>query len=452
MICEGEKCRAAKVLLPDPDGPHKTTSAVAGYVMVMETKEDAARSLEDLVRETLAGRRSLLSLVLSDARPDAGNETNTLAAGVRKVVVRPLTLRGKLAYQFEYHAGTKVSHQNLPPAEARARVLALLGPVFRQGNFYTPNADYQALAARTPGRPPSLKTRPPSRAPAAAEPDAPSHNRTKNHLLPEGEPVGFLVRLGVMAADGKVVAARYDKFRQINRFLEVVHDVAGELPPATDEMPLRIVDFGAGKAYLTFALYHYFRVVQDRPVRIVGLDLKADVIAFCNTVARDLNFDGLTFSVGDIAGYEGFDAVDLVVSLHACDTATDDALAKAVSWDAKVILSVPCCQHELFRQIENDVQRPLLKHGIFKERLSALVTDAARASLLETVGYVVQALEFVDTEHTPKNLLLRAVKRQGAATTHAERARAEYETFRDFWHVSPHLERLLNRAPGGENA
>jgi len=438
--------------LPDPDGPHKTTSAVAGYVMVMETKVKeegaAARSLEGLVGETLAARRSLTSLVLSDPRPADDNTAaaDALLAGARKIVVRSLTLRGKLAFQFEYHAGTKVSHQNLPPEEARARVLALLGPVFRQGNFYTPNADYQALA-RAPGRPPTIKTRPPSRAPVAAELDAAaSHNQAKNHLLPEGEPVPFLVRLGVMAADGKVLAAKYDKFRQINRFLEMVNDVAGELPPVTGDRPLRVVDFGAGKAYLTFALYHFLHVVQQRPVAITGLDLKADVVAFCSTVAHDLGYDGLTFSVGDIAGYQGADAADLVVSLHACDTATDDALAKAVLWNANVILSVPCCQHELFRQIESDTMRPLLKHGIFKERLSALVTDAARASLLETAGYAVQALEFVDGEHTPKNLLLRAVKRAegGAAAKSVEAARTEYETFRDFWHVSPHLERLLN--------
>ena len=184
-------------------------------------------------------------------------------------------------------------------------------------------------------------------------------------------------------------------------------------------------------------------VVQGRPVTLVGLDLKTDVVAFCERVARDLDYDGLTFSVGDIAGYNEFDTVDLIVSLHACDTATDDALAKAIGWGAKVILSVPCCQHELFRQIENDTMRPLLKHGIFKERLSALVTDAARASLLETAGYAVQALEFVDGEHTPKNLLLRAVKRGGPDGNAAGRARAEYEAFRNFWHVSPKLERLV---------
>lgn len=423
-------------------------------------RQQPQRSLEDVVKETLAGRRSLLSLVLSHPWPATPGEAaagDALAAGARKIVVRPLTLRGKLAYQFEYHAGSKVSHQNLPPDEARARVMALLGPVFRQGNFYAPGADYQALAARTPGRPVAVKTRPPSQGggtPAGDVPPAPAHNRAKNYLLPEGEPVGFLVRLGVMAEGGKIIAAKYDKFRQINRFLEMVDDVAGELPPPGDDengRPLRIIDFGAGKAYLTFALFHYFRVVKNRPVEIIGLDLKADVVAGCNRIAEDLGYaqNGLRFLVGDIAGYEGTDAADLVVSLHACDTATDDALAKAVGWNAQVILSVPCCQHELFRQIESDGQRPLLKHGIIKERLSALVTDAARASLLETAGYAVQVLEFVDAEHTPKNLLLRAVKRAegGSAAKTADAARAEYQAFRDSWHVSPKLERLLAR-PG----
>ena len=407
--------------------------------MVMEKEE--TDPVAGLVHDALVTNRSLISLVLSDPRP-------ATEKAARKVVVRPITLREQAAYQFEYHAENKVSHQNLPPETAAARVLSLLADTFRQGQFFTKVGDVQVRASGKNGRLIVAPAKPPSKAPATEA----DHNRRKNYLLPEGEPVSFLVRLGVMTAEGRIVAAKYDKFRQINRFLEMVNDVAGDLPPATAERPLRIVDFGSGKAYLTFALYHFLHIVQNRPVTLVGLDLKTDVVAFCERVARDLRYDGLTFSVGDIAGYDGGEAADLVVSLHACDTATDDALAKAIGWGATVILSVPCCQHELFRQIENDTMRPLLKHGIFKERLSALVTDAARASLLETAGYAVQALEFVEGEHTPKNLLLRAVKRAegSAAAKSAHVARTEYEAFRDFWHVSPKLERLLKAGLPGE--
>ncbi len=367
---------------------------------------------------------ALLSLTLSEARsrePD----------GVRKVTVRPVPLRKKRLYQFEYQYAQKVQHRNLERDEARALVHTLLAETFRQGYFYTTAGESQVAISRTG------KVTVHARGAAQATPAMPpSHDRQKNYLLAEGEPVPFLVRLGVMAADGRVVAAKRDKFKQINRFLEMVDDVAGSLPP---DGPLHVIDFGCGKAYLTFALYHYLAVVKQRQVRLVGLDLKEDVVAFCAEVARDLGCDGLTFAVGEIGAYapEG-GAVDMVVTLHACDTATDDALVKAVAWDARVILSVPCCQHELFGQLASDVLRPMLKHGILKERLTALVTDSARASLLESAGYSVQILEFIALEHTAKNLLIRAVRRSGKAGLRPPSA--EYAAFRDFWHIRPSME------------
>ena len=265
-----------------------------------------------------------------------------------------------------------------------------------------------------------------------------THDRPKNYLLPEDTPVDFLVRLGVMSPAGKVLAAKRDKFKQINRFLEMVDDVASSLPPSG---VIRVLDFGCGKAYLTFALYYYLAVVKQKEVHLVGLDLKQDVVEFCSRVAQDLGYAGLSFAVGNIQGYTQTEPVDLVVTLHACDTATDDALVKAVEWGARVILSVPCCQHELFHQLASDVMRPLLRHGILKERLTALVTDAARASLLESAGYSVQILEFVALEHTAKNLLIRAVKRPG--TTGPKPPSAEYEAFRDAWNIRPSLETSL---------
>ena len=370
---------------------------------------------------------ALVSATLSEARsrePD----------GVRKVTVRPVVLRKKRLYQFEYQYAQKVQHRNLERPEASALVHTLLAETFRQGYFYTTAGDSQVSVSRA-GK---VSVRARGSAQAASTPATPPlHDRQKNYLLAEGEPVPFLVRLGVMAADGKVIAAKRDKFKQINRFLEMVDDVAGSLPASGE---LHVIDFGCGKAYLTFALYHYLTAVKQRQVRLVGLDLKQDVVAFCAEVARDLGCEGLTFAVGEIGGYapDGEGSVDMVVALHACDTATDDALVKAVAWDARVILSVPCCQHELFGQLASDVLKPLLKHGILKERLTALVTDSVRASLLERAGYSVQVLEFIALEHTAKNLLIRAVRRGGKAGP--KPPSAEYAAFRDFWHIRPSME------------
>ncbi|MOA01172.1 23S rRNA methyltransferase A [compost metagenome] len=278
----------------------------------------------------------------------------------------------------------------------------------------------------------SILTKSPSK---KEEPDL-AHNRRKRYVLEDGEPVPFLVELGIMNREGKVLAKRYDKFRQINRFLEMVEDVLADLPTGR---PLTIVDFGCGKSYLTFALYHYLTVRKKRELNIIGLDLKADVIEHCNELAAKIGYDHLKFLVGDIAEYDELDQVDMVITLHACDTATDAALEKAVRWGASVILSVPCCQHELFAQIENEVMSPMLSHGILKERFSALATDAIRAKLLDMMGYSSQLLEFIDMENTPKNILIRAVKSSGGDNSVKWR---EYTAFRDFIGAKPYLERV----------
>ena len=386
------------------------------------------QTIETLLTDILQAQ-SLISLTLSEA-------TSRADEAARKVTVRPILLRKQRLYQFEYKYAQKVKHENLKAGETKGRILELLGKSFRQGYFYTQGGDFQAAVSA--GGKITVRARAGAQ-PEAAKSDAPlSHDRTKNYLLAEGTAIDFLVRLGVINAEGKVLAAKRDKFKQINRFLEMVDDVAGSLPKTG---PLQIIDFGSGKAYLTFALYHYFTAMKGREVRLVGLDLKEDVVAFCTAVAQELGYSGLTFGVGDIAGYEAGETVDMVVTLHACDTATDDALVKAVAWDAKVILSVPCCQHELFGQLANEAMTPLLKHGILKERLTALVTDSVRASLLESAGYSVQILEFIALEHTAKNLLIRAVRRGGKAGP--QPPSAEYEAFRDFWHLRPHMEAAL---------
>jgi SAM-dependent methyltransferase len=235
----------------------------------------------------------------------------------------------------------------------------------------------------------------------------PEHNRQKSYILEEGIRVPFLVDLGVMTEEGKIVRSRYDKFRQINRFLEFIEDI---LPKLHSDKENVIIDFGCGKSYLTFAMYYYLHELKGYPIRIIGLDLKQTVIDKCNQLKEEYGYHKLNFYHGDIASYEGVDHVDMVVTLHACDKATDYALFKAVNWGASVILSVPCCQHELNRQMKNDLMAPIFQYGIVKERMAALYTDALRAEILENQGYRTQILEFVDMEHTPKNILIRGVK------------------------------------------
>ena len=262
-----------------------------------------------------------------------------------------------------------------------------------------------------------------------------AHNRVKQYILKEGVPVPFLIDLGVMNEQGKIIHARYDKFRQINRFLEFIEDI---LPRLSRDREITILDFGCGKSYLTFAMYYYLRELKGYDVNIIGLDLKTDVIEKCNSLAIRYGYEKLHFYHGDIADYEGVSCVDMVVTLHACDTATDYALAKAVEWGAEVILSVPCCQHEVNKQIKNEMLEPVLRYGILKERMSALITDAVRADLLESKGYDTQILEFIDMEHTPKNLLIRAVR------TGKRSDQGKVEKMLAALNIHPTLDRLLN--------
>ncbi len=247
-----------------------------------------------------------------------------------------------------------------------------------------------------------------------------SLNRRKNYILEEGKPVPFLVRLGIMTAEGKTIASKYDKFRQINRFLETIKDVVAEIHDSGKE--LNIVDFGSGKSYLTFAVQYYLTTVLNLKCRIFGLDLKKEVIEYCSRLASELELENLSFAVGDIAKFSGDKRPDIVITLHACDTATDYALDYAVKHGARAILSVPCCQHEINSQLRKtsvDISsplEPLVRYGLIKERFSALATDALRGEFLENAGYRVQMLEFIDDEGTPKNLMIKAVRtQQGSA-------------------------------------
>ena len=328
---------------------------------------------------------------------------------VSKVRVRPLLLQEKLVFQVEEFRGKQAFHQNLMKDEAYEYLQNAMSDTFRQMELASAKGSAQILVSKNGKMTGKVKKNCPVKGQAKIQ--APStlldHNRKKKYVLEEGKPIPFLQDLGVMTADGRIVHSRYDKFRQINRFLEFVQDILPKLPKGRE---INIIDFGCGKSYLTFAMYYYLKELNGFDIRVIGLDLKQDVIDHCNQLARKYGFEKLAFYHGDIASYEGVDQVDMVVTLHACDTATDYALAKAVRWNASVILSVPCCQHELNRQMKNDMLEPVLQYGLLKERMAALYTDGIRAEILENHGYRTQILEFIDMEHTPKNVLIRAVK------------------------------------------
>lgn len=268
-----------------------------------------------------------------------------------------------------------------------------------------------------------------------------SHNRKKKYILEENIPVGFLIDLGVQTPQGKIIHSAYDKFRQINRFLEFVEDV---MPALEEREVIRILDFGCGKSYLTFAIYHYLHELKKKDVQIIGLDLKEDVIAHCNKLKDKYGYTNLQFLTGDIKDYTGQDEVDMVVTLHACDVATDYALYKALKWNARVILSVPCCHHEVNRQIGGEELAPMLKYGIVKDRMAALATDSLRALLLEKEGYDTQLLEFIDMTHTPKNILIRAVKRNKMISVAKQKELVKQEeAFTKFLGIHTTLQKLL---------
>lgn len=344
--------------------------------------------------------------------------------------IRPVLKKGNLVYQFEIFKGKQVFHENLEAKAAVDRACEWMEH-FRQMQIDTKSERASVLISKK-GKV-TINRKKVTR-PDQGKQDL-SHNREKQYILKEGMDIPFLRDLGVMTQEGKIVRSRFDKFRQINRYLEFIEDVLPKLPK---DREITILDFGCGKSYLTFAMYYFLHEMRGYEVRMVGLDLKEDVIEHCNALAEKYGYDHLHFLTGDIAQYEGMTKVDMVVTLHACDTATDYALAKAVSWGADVILSVPCCQHELNRQIENDILSPVLSYGLLKERMAALVTDGLRAEYLKKEGYDTQILEFIDMEHTPKNILIRAVKTgKKAENQHIIKACEEV------LHVKPTIGKLL---------
>jgi len=349
----------------------------------------------------------------------------------QRITADPVLARGRLRVRLRRHFGTRTADEILEPDAARRLLGELLGRSYRQALIHLADGDFQVLAGGK-GEPKIL------RRPATRPDQRLGHDRSKRRSLAPGTPAPFLVALGVQTPDGRVRAERRDKLRQIDRFCELVEHVLPRLPAG----PLRVVDFGSGRSYLTFALHHLLTAKHGREVDMLGLDLKADVVRECESLARRIDARGLRFEIGDIAGYEAGPDVDMVVSLHACDTATDAALDRAVRWRAKAILAVPCCQHELNRQLESAPLRPLLRHGLLRDRFAAEVTDAARARLLELVGYDVDVVEIVPLEHTAKNVLLRATPTVRPPAVLGSMA-AEYRSFVDVLSVSPALEGML---------
>lgn len=353
----------------------------------------------------------------------------------QKLVFRPFMEKNKLMFQREEYANNQVFHENMDKETAVEQICTFLEKDYKQLDLLCEQSSFSALVNKK-GKS-NIKE---NKNQIAKKIDL-SHNRKKRYILDTDEVIPFLVDLGVQTKEGKIVDKKYKKYKQINRFLEFVKDVLPELPK---DRPVKIIDFGCGKSYLTFAVYYYLHIMNGRDVEMIGLDLKKDVIAHCNRMAEKYEYASLHFLEGDISTYDGADSADMVITLHACDVATDFALDKAVHWNAKVILSVPCCQHELNAQIENDMLEPLLKYGILKERFAALLTDALRANLLEQNGYEVQILEFIDMEHTPKNLLIRAVKRGEKADKKQEKLENSYKTLCDELNAHGTLEKILN--------
>ncbi len=364
---------------------------------------------------------------------------------VNKIKIRPVMLKEVLYYQVSEYIGTQVFHTNYQIEELYTLLPNWFEGLFRQAEITTRRGNVIILISKKGKVTVMNKGNKPDgivKNQLMESDDFPqelSHNKKKKYILQENVALPFLIDLGVMNKDGAIIKAKSDKFRQINRFLEYVEDI---LPHLDKGKELTILDFGCGKSYLTFALYYYLRVLKEYQINIIGLDLKTDVIKHCNELAKQYGYDRLHFLVGDIASYTECTSVDMVVTLHACDTATDHALYKAVNWGAKVILSVPCCQHELNQQIKSTTLKPILKYGIVKERMAALITDALRAELLEQQGYRVQLLEFIDMEHTPKNILIRAVLKD-SPQKEVKFTNGELESCMEFLGVNPCLLKLF---------
>lgn len=366
-------------------------------------------------------------LAITFSKPSS-NIQEVLGKPYQKIKINIQNSNGKTSYYAQMFTQTQVFHKHFSEEELNAFIEEHAGKTFKNCFEKTDTEEIQILANKK-GKITKIVKKTDSQDRTTLKNIKINNNlqqKQKNYLLKEGTNIPFLQLLGIMTDNGKIISSKYDKFKQINRFLEFIDDVIPEVlkQKEKNDKTIRIIDFGSGKSYLTFAVQYYLTKIKNLPCQIEGLDLKEDVIKYCNEIAQKLNLDNLTFKVGNISDYSGKKNPDIIITLHACDTATDFALKYAVEQNAKVILSVPCCQHQINTQLSNkcdktpetttdlfDCFTPLLKWGIIKEKFSSLLTDSLRGQWLEMQGYKVQMLEFIDIEHTPKNIMIRAIKK-----------------------------------------
>ena len=343
-------------------------------------------------------------------------------------------VNAKQYYQIEKYTDKQVFHENIDKNLLEEKLLEYVHSNYKQIDAWSDTSTYDMKISKK-GKVHLGKKKSDNAKLANKE-----HNNEKNYILKEGMIIEPLIDLGIFTKEGKVVNSKYDKYKQINRFVEIIDDEIKK----SDFKELTIIDFGCGKSYLTFVLYYYFVEIKKINVKIIGLDLKEDVINKCNDIAKRYNYENLHFELGDINGFKYNDSVDMVITLHACDTATDYALYNAIKWNSKLIFSVPCCQHEFNSQIKTEDLSILTRYGIVKERISALMTDSVRANLLECVGYKAQLLEFIDISHSPKNLLIRASK-TSISLEQKEKALCEVSALMNEFNLKPTLFNLLKR-------
>ena len=363
---------------------------------------------------------------------------------IKRIVIE----QNKSGYQIAKYTEKQVFHENIKPEELGDKIHILVSKNFRQINAWSSDYEHIVLISKDEkfNYKKKLINSDSNKELSKIESDnhisKKDHNRKKNYLIEEGTDVAPLVDMGIFTKNGNVVHSMYDKFKQINRFLEILDDEISN----SNLKKLNIIDFGCGKSYLTFIVYYYLTEIKNIEANVIGLDLKADVIKKCNEAARKYGYSNLRFEVGDVNGFKAPFDVDMVITLHACDTATDYALYNAITWNAKLIFSVPCCQHELNAQIKTDDFKILTRYGIIKERFSALATDSIRANMLEYAGYKTQLLEFVDFDHTPKNILIRAVKRPMPVKSVSKTALEEAEALIKEFNFNPTLYRLITES------
>ena len=380
--------------------------------------EDLKRAIDEIVRE------EIVKVVVSN-KMNKDVEYN-------KINIMLKENKKKQYYQIEKYTDKQVFHENIEIEELGNKLLEYVSNNYKQVGAWATNATFDLKISKKGkvflGKKKSDNSKVANK----------SHNKEKNYILKEGMIIQPLIDLGVFTKEGKVLNSKYDKYKQINRFIEIIDDEIKK----NDYKELTVLDFGCGKSYLTFVLYYYFTQIKNIDVKMIGLDLKADVIKKCNEIAERYNYKNLKFELGDINGYKYNNKVDMVITLHACDTATDYALYNAIKWNSKMIFSVPCCQHEFNHQMKPESLSILSNYGIVQERIAALMTDASRANLLECAGYKTQLLEFIDIAHSPKNILIRASK-SNISKDKKEKSLKEVQELMKQFNFNPTLYNLL---------